>query len=375
MLRLVLIVLLGSLVASAQTTRAVTVEQLQQILAQQHKAHKSDGSQANQLRSLKLTERLTAPTLERIEQTWKPGEKTELALELLVDDSGFLDPPAAEIPDKPRPTPAEQEAILNAAIRFVAQRLKHLPDFLATRTTSYFNNDSLVANMAGSPVVLLQPLHLASYFSQEITYRNGQEVLKDLHLHTKRHLDGDAIRPRMAAIGDFGDELGTVLSDAAKGNIAWSHWETTPAGLAATFKYRIPAAASHYRVDFCCVRQGSPLDDPLSQANANAYHGTPGYHGEITIDSATGAILRLTIVSDLVSSGPLQHYALWVRYASVKIGESVHVCPVRSSVLTLSRNERWSFGHDTLIQVNDVMYSDYHRFSTTVKIIGNPLAQ
>jgi len=264
---------------------------------------------------------------------------------------------------------------LTATVGFVVVRLKHLPDFLATRTTYYYNDESLQLMTASGPFTYERPLHLAKAFKQEITYRGRREVLNDLHVLMTDSPERQFFAPRMTTSGDFGSELGTVLTDAAKGQVAWSHWENTSTGLAATFKYWIPTEASHYAVYFCCVQEALPPDGRLPDGNANSYQGMPGYHGSFTVDPATGAILRLTIVSDLQSSGPLEHYALWVRYGHVKIGESIYICPIRSSVQTVTRNERWAYGRDSLVQINDVSYSDYHHFSTAMKIVGLPPAQ
>jgi len=37
--------------------------------------------------------------------------------------------------------------------------------------------------------------------------------------------------------------------------VTFSHWEQTPAGLAAVYRYSVPKAASHYTVNYCCYRQ------------------------------------------------------------------------------------------------------------------------
>ena len=56
----------------------------------------------------------------------------------------------------------------------------------------------------------------------------------------------------------------------------------------------------------------------------------PGYHGEIAIDPATGAILRISLMSELPPPYQAMQTAILVEYAPVTIGEQSYICPVRS---------------------------------------------
>jgi hypothetical protein len=351
---------------------SVTVEQLKQMLAAQQTAGKNDGDSAQQIYSLELTEQLTQPTLDRITREFKPGPKTVLSLRLLTDSSAFLEPPAGELLDKAPPIAAEQRAMMKSAINFVGVTLHNMPDFLATRLTdSYNNSPESVTHSGWAPHT---DLHPAGTYSHHITYRNGQEVLD-------RQSDSSGTKPKneptpvgLVSIGEFGSALGVILSDASKGILKWSHWEQTAAGQVAVFHYEVPQAASHYTVNFCCVR--SSLDQTGGAGGAtlglgaDSYNGTPGYHGNLFLDPITGVVLRVTIDSDLKPSDPITRAAISVQYGPVEIGGKSYICPVHSIAISLTKSHAGGDKSDMeILRINEVSFTDYHRFGSTTRLI------
>ena len=143
MLRSLLLAALTLSAPAAHAAQRVTVQQLQQCLAQQQAARESDADAALQLGSLELSERLTGATLARLKSEFHPGEKTGEVLELLADLSAFLDPPTAELSPKAARDAAAQQEMLREATNFATNTLAHLPDFwprappLTTRTCRY----------------------------------------------------------------------------------------------------------------------------------------------------------------------------------------------------------------------------------------------
>jgi hypothetical protein len=101
--RLILLVLLASLTSIAGASKRVTVAQLEQALTAAHTAHKPDAEIARQIGGLELSERLTETTLNRLAAYLDAGSQAALALQLLADQSAFLDPPASEIPSTADP--------------------------------------------------------------------------------------------------------------------------------------------------------------------------------------------------------------------------------------------------------------------------------
>ena len=94
----VLIALLAWIAPEAHAAQRVTVAELEQVLVQQQAAHESDEETASQLGSVELSERLSAPTLNRLKAEFKPGEKTAKQLDVMADVSALLEPPLSELP-------------------------------------------------------------------------------------------------------------------------------------------------------------------------------------------------------------------------------------------------------------------------------------
>jgi hypothetical protein len=379
MRKLILLVMSLAIITPCKAAvHSVTVEQLKQMLAAEQTAGKNDGDRAQQLNSLELTEQLTQPTLDRITAEFKPGPKTALSLKLLADSSAFLEPPAGELLEKAPPSAVDQRAMMKSAINFIGVTLHHMPDFLATRLTDSYDNSPLSVTHSGwAPH---SDLHPAGTFSHHITYRNGLEVLD-------RQPGSSGAKPKnepspvgLTSFGEFGAGLGVILSDASKGILKWSHWEQSAAGPVAVYHYEVPTAASHYWVDYCNMK-GSQLVDVgpgvvPSGVDADCYHGTPGYRGNLYLDPATGVVLRFTVESDLKPSDPIMRAAISVQYGPVEIGGKSYICPVHSIAISLTKSHgRGDMSDMEILRINEVSFTDYHRFGSTTRLITDAPVQ
>lgn len=361
MRRLVVLLMLATIAHSARAAQRATVEELQRILAAEAEEHEKDSAIAHRLGPVELTERLTDPTLGKITAEFKPGPKTALALELLADISSFQEPPSSELPDKDPPDKATQLTMISGATDFVANTLHRLPDFLATRETRSFS-DSAPQMPTGSSVNFDVPsdLHLTNSFSERITYRSGQELSITPSGKTK----AEAAPPGLSSSGEFGPTLATILADT-QGGLIWSHWEQTSAGPAAVFRYEVLAGVSHYKVEYCCTN-----GDPDQNDGSNSYHGTPGYHGFLYIDPATGAVVRYTLNSELRDSDAIMRSSVSVQYGEVAIGGNNYLCPVRGEVIMQDRHLIGSPAHSVaVLSVNEVRFTDYRRFGSTSRVL------
>lgn len=356
MKRFILLVASSLLLPAAHAAQSVTVDELQRALAAQGSAHKKDGDMAHQLASMHLTERLSEQTLEKMTEQLKPGRKTALALDMMADLSAFLPLPASELPENAPPSKAAQQAMISGAIDYTAHTLEHLPDFLATRSTRSF--DDSVEMPDGGLLAMHGDLHLVSGSSESITYRSGLEVTVAHNGSTSR----EGAAKGLWSTGEFGPTLGTILLDTSKGQVAWSHWEQTPAGLAGVFRYVVPQAVSTYHLNYCCSRAASN--------ERKAFHATPGYHGLLAIDPDTGAVLRYTLECDLSSSDPVTITELAVQYDKVSIGSGNYFCPIRSLAVMRGLQAVLNSDQNTaLLSINEVTFSSYHRFGTTLRVI------
>ena len=371
-----MLALFAALALPAQAARRITVDQLRQMLVSRLAAHQSDSSLAQRLSSQELSEQLTSLTLQRLTSELKPGRQTVLALDLLADTSAFLEPPPGELPHLEPPDTATREFMLNAAGNFARVTLQHLPNFLATRITRSYDNSPLLTMRDGSSPQSTY-LHSSGTLSQEITYRDGHEVVRDSPGASITNTTATNAVGGLRSTGEFGPVLAIVLADSSKGTVTWSRWEQTASGLAAVFRYEVPKTVSHYTVTYCCVGgQGLPTLNPvLGPETSDSYNGRPGYYGQLYLDPATGAVLGLTLETRLKSYDPIRRAAISIQYGAVEINGNSYICPVRSiaisSVVVRSSREEYR----VIRRVNDATFTNYHRFGSTMRILEGASAQ
>ena len=400
MRRLILLGLLAVIVLPAAAAKHVTVVQLEQLLAEDFAAHSVDADIARHLADLELTERLTDATLGRLAKSLPLGPRTALALQLLADQSAFLEPPARDLPATANPDPAEQQHMMDLARGYVVSIWPHLPDFFVARTTARFDDSPQVLHQGDWPV--RTGMHLVGSSTRNLTYRDGKEILdsatpdKTPEALAANKTDSAAAAPAPAAQqdrgmqswGDFGPELTVVLTDTAKGSVTWSHWEQTSTGLAAVYNYSVPKAASHFEVSYCCLREeapsqrralrygnqarGAPSAVATAPPDQKLFRSTPGYHGTLALDPSTGAILRVALEADLKPDDPISRAATVVQYGPVTIGERRYIFPMRS--LAISMEHPAFSGHvqdPPILLINETTFTHYHRLAATIRLLND----
>ncbi|HTB98616.1 MAG TPA: VWA domain-containing protein [Terracidiphilus sp.] len=399
-------ILLGMLVLLAQLSwaaRRVNESQLENVLAAGVAVHRTDMDAARQVGELEMTERLSQKALDHFAATFKLGPRTAIALQLLSDQSAFLDPPADEIPATSPPDAAEQQRMLATAQAYALQTWTRMPNFLVTRATHRFDDAPHVLAKGDWPVSA--GLQLTGSSSRQVSFRDGKEIQEELQdtAAGKNHTEVG-----LRSWGEFGPALTVVLTDIANQKTAFSRWEQTPAGIAAVFRYEVPREASHYAVTFSYSTEQivgrtqfgysghnrSPqqvANIPREMANTT-YNETPPYHGTLAIDPATGAVLRITIEASLSSDDPLLHAATMIEYGPVSIGGREFICPIRS--VAISREQAWMAAatsgensqkggsgdsvwqeplsraaNQTVLLVNETTFTAYRRFGSTARIL------
>ena len=375
-----------------RAARRVTVEQLEQVLQAAH--GKLDAEVAGQLYNLELTERMSSPKLLTL-ITGLHGEKTRQALVELADTSAFLDPPRADIPANAPPDLVAQGRMISATVGYVNNTLSKLPNFFATRTTVGYEEtpghpaaaDSQLRppNEPGAAVGLLfnslpdyapaahagidsQPLHVVTSASATVLYRNDNDVVDSGELKPEKSKTEDKY---LTANGTFGLILGTVIVDAvaAPSKLTWNRWEQGAGGPLAVFRYEVPLEKSHYQVEYCCRLDGDGTGN---------FQKVTGYHGEIAIDPASGAILRLVLEADLKLFVPVERSETMVEYGPVEIGGKTYICPVRSVSISRDRtvipSTEWDESFKTfgpyMTMLNDVAFKGYHIFRAESRILS-----
>lgn len=352
---------------AAHAAKLVTVPEIQQILIADRAD--SDAKLAQEIANLEPTERIDTATLSRW-QADAPGDNSREALLLLADSSAFLPLPHSRIVDQPPPDAAALQQIIARTIDYLGKVLHNLPNFMAVRNTTQFEDSPVqhqidnaqsadahqsVHSLSSAQLVIGKPWFVPLYASarkrMQVTYRDGHEIQVSL---AKNDVDA-GLRSR----GEFGPILAVVLGDALRQKLSWSYWEQSAAGPVATFRYSIPAGASHYVVEY-------PSDSGVQRF-------LPPYHGEIAIDPATGTVLRLTLVADMPP--PYDHIqsALVVEYGPVPLGNRTYICPLRSvnliRVPLAGQSEATAPTLRTFL--NDVSFTNYHLFHADIRILNS----
>jgi hypothetical protein len=355
---------------AAQPITRVTVAQLAQLMSQARSTR--DGKLARELSALDMTQRISTSRLARWQAEVR-GKRAHQALTVLADASAFLDLPPADLPAGPPPSMAAQRQIFVRTVSYVHKTLSKLPNFYAVRTTTHFEEATTIpermpmpcrtvvlytrcryhAWSAGSmgPSLLFAPFDLGRS-RLIVTYNDGKEFTGKRWRRTTSRRERSLT---LSISGEFGPILDVILHDAAHGTVVWAHWERGPSGKLAVFRYRVPAAYSHYFVYW-------PFPWGVRAL-------TPAYHGEIDIDPGTGTIYRVTVVADPEPANRNAETAIMVKYGSVTIGGRAYVCPVRGVALSRKPDASRLMQPHILTEVNNIQYTRYHLFRAAVKIL------
>ena len=374
-------------IAAAQTF--VTVAQLEATLAADHS--KSDKDLAHEIGLLELKQRLSTARLTQLE-TDLPGERSRQALLAIGDESAFLELPASEILSNPPPDRAMEKAILSRAVDFVETTVPKMPNFFATREITRFQSlkpavDVAVDSSQGLPSSSfrnepqrIEPFRFADSSQATVLYRDGKEVVEVLE-ETKGKKSSDV--DGLSNWGEFGPLLAVVMSDILSGKLGWLHWEQSPSGPIAVFRYQIEKDKSHYVVRYCCV--------PSSDPKKNDFETVPPYHGKIAIDPANGTVMRFTVETELDPKLPIRRAAVAMEYGPVEIGGASYICPIKS--IAFSHAVSFSFTAASVvppsprsnvngirvirppetISINDTAFTKYHMYRADIRIVpDNP---
>ena len=406
MRKLILLAVASVLALNANAARRLTVAQLEEALTAAVAEHRADVDVARQISGMELSERLTAASFDRLAARLPLQPRTALALQLLSDQSAFLDPPRGEFLAAAPPDAAGEQQMLDAARAYSVETLSRLPNFFVTRSTTRFDDGAQVLKLGGWPV--RAGMHSVGATTRQITFRDGKEVADPSAEATASVTSTDEAGLR--SWGEFGPALMVVLTDMAKRKVSFSHWEQVSGVLAAVFHYQVPRESSHYAVTYSFSREqvmgrnsyGYGGRDRSAQQLANAprasevqaFSETPSYHGSIAIDPATGAVLRLTIEAELRAGDPLLRAATAIEYAPVIIGDRQYICPSRSLAISLQppgpgacsvhstsagvvgSARDWpgavsGCGNSPILLINETSFTKYHRLGSTARIVAD----
>ncbi|HTX74617.1 MAG TPA: VWA domain-containing protein, partial [Terracidiphilus sp.] len=221
-----------------------------------------------------------------------------------------------------------------------------------------------------SAMVPYQPIHYLATQKSDVAYQDGKETRGGATKTSASQANASGL----TTWGVFGPILSTVLLDAAQSSLAWSHWEQSPDGVRAVFRYAVPKAKSHYEVVYCCVAEQAGL----RAANEFQFRKLEGYHGEIAVDPATGTIRRLTLQAELKADDPVVKADIMVQYGPVEIGGRTYTCPLRSvsssraESVQVDPNFHFSLANQLQPlkkQIADTTFENYHVFRAETRVL------
>lgn len=249
---------------------------------------------------------------------------------------------------------------------YLEKTIPNLPNFYATRTTVRYEDTAQFDE--GNTKVDYQPLHVVAVSKAKIHYRAGNEVVES------GGSESDELRHNyLITHGTFGP----IVTDLRRpletpGQMKWARWEKGPEGTRAVFSFEIPAEESSDFEGGCCLPDAD---------GENSFRKRAGYRGEVAVNPATGAILRLELQFDLRQFVPQDVDEIQIDYGPVRIGGETYLCPVRSIAIARGRSivslkvssGSWdesflSYGPYST-KMNEMRFSHYHVFRSEVRIL------
>jgi len=365
----------------------VTVDQLERIIAAFR--GRSDSEAGQRLGQLVLTQRLTADRYERM-RSMLPGNASAQALRALYDLSSFAALPRDDVASGSTPDPQLEGRILRSAVSFVAETMHKMPDLFAARDLTRLEDLQVVRGAMQTASVETRPFAVVDTSTGTVHFRQGREVLET----SSERAPSNSSEMGLDTWGAFGPVLEMVMIDVLDAKIGWSHWEHGPSGTLAVFRYAVPRSKSHYHVRFCCylTDDGSP----------SSFAAVPGYHGELTIDPISGAVLRITLQADFNTAAaqlnrihnPVLRSDMLIEYGAVDIAGKKFICPVRAisvmSTWTLgpqgpvdqamsksdgakaAKNALAAMEFSRVTAINESAFRQYHLFGSEMRMIGEP---
>ena len=359
---LFLIALSCALKAAEKGAQKTTVAQLEAVIASAQAAGESDGAIAQRIIGLTLAERLTERALTALRQKGY-GPYTSQELRIQSDKSAFLEPPAAELPQSPKPRLEEQRLIIARAINYTANFIHSLPDFICTRTTRRLDDDP---QRTDKKAERWQKIRVRDTLVQQLTFNHGKESAEF------RMVDGRPYRGKRAlnglvTSGEFGNMLAMMLLGKSGLKAWWGHWENIDGKQVAVFHYAVDQAHSQYAISYCChlIRDSAGRIIPETVVAA--------FTGELFLEPATGAVYRATWQTvHLPRDYPTRQSGTFVEYRPVDIGDKTYICPVKS--VTISDSVMYATAGPAtypLHSINESRFTDYRKFDSEAMFLAD----
>jgi hypothetical protein len=233
-----------------------------------------------------------------------------------------------------RPTPDEQKHTLDTAREIAIHYTGKLPDFICTGQVERTDRTSQTNIKVDR--LTIQLTYFGQKEKQKLVAMNGNKTQQPLE-----SLEG------LITGGEFGSLLLGVFDPSSSADFQWKESSTIRKRRANVFTFRIARANSHYILGH-------------RAENGKMVEAAAGYHGEVSLDSETSRVLRLTASADDIpkDSGIFQS-SVEVDYDSVEVAGHSYLLPSHST----------SHMEKSYRQIaNTVTFTDYRKFEVDSSI-------
>jgi hypothetical protein len=338
MVRLRTILLVLVLAGSAWAQRAMSVAQLEQFIQSSIDLKHPDKQVADVVKTLKLTQRLTASAVETL-QGKGAGPRTVDALKLLIAGSAALPVPpppvtTAAVILEPAPSETELRAILAEITQNALDYTKGLPNFICTQVTRRYVDPYGNGGLQPADVIQEQLSFVDGKESYKVVLFNNLAVQNVSH----EQLGGTT------SSGEFGSTLAQLFKPETAAEMTWSRWGTLRGRKSYVFEFRVLQKNSEYSVyDQTSGRQG-----------------IFGYRGLLFADVETKMVMRIDMDLEGMEGFPINAVSSVLNYDMVNISGVPFVLPLKAEVT--SRAGRYA-------TKNEVEFRRYSRFTADATII------
>jgi VWFA-related protein len=238
-----------------------------------------------------------------------------------------------------QPTPEEIKSILADATKYAMAYRDTLPNFMCEQVTDRSVSLSGERKWTHKDKVT----ELLTFFE----HRESRITLDEEVTGATNHADMNSTKGVTSA-GEFGFALSGLFRPASKAEFQWKETGLLEDGTVQLFDYRVARENSTFHL------RGSSSDVI-----------TVGYHGQVVIDNATRTVRRITqVVDGIPVKFPIQGVSTSIDYDYVVINNHDYMVPIGAQVIT--KTGKWE------LNMNEIAYRDFRRFSSTSKIIFDP---
>ncbi len=341
-LRVALLLLGASLCLPAASK--LTVEQLISFVRSAIQLKQPDKEVAAYLKTVTLTQRLTARTVEEL-QGEGAGLKTVEALNALSTASETLTAPPTPtptptpLPPPPPPSQEEQEKVLQQARDYAMNYTKSLPDFLCTQVTRRYVDPSGMKFWAPTDTLTARVAYVDHKEDYKLVFENNHAVANKSFYSV-----GGA-----SSAGEFGSMMKDLFDPDTQATFHWVRWATLRGRRAHVYAYEVAQPRSKWHVGY--------------KGELGERSTVPGYHGLVYVDREMLAIVRITLVADVPADFPLQDVQDTLDYDLAAISGNQYLLPLKAQVMM--RDGRF-------LSKNDVEFRLYRKFSAEATITFTP---